>query len=290
LEKCTAVSTRDPITANASSHPDDVNGSLEGKVAIVTGAGRGIGRACAVRLAYSGADVAVLDVDLRSGARYAGEPDDLTTEEIESLGRRARGVQVDLTDERAAHEAIASVVSELGGLDILVNIAGGAITPYARSRPSLTTAADFRTLIDVNMMSAIFCCQAAIPTMRAAGGGAIVNTASTAAFTVFPDGSNSAYAMTKAAIAHWSRHLAAELGPDQIRVNMIAPGITLTGRVVEESSQTGHADRAIAEVPLRRLGQPEDCAKVVEFLVSDASSFVTGRCIPVDGGWVLNPS
>jgi NAD(P)-dependent dehydrogenase (short-subunit alcohol dehydrogenase family) len=261
---------------------------LAGKVAIVTGAGRGIGRACAVRLARAGADVAVLDIDLRSAARYAGERDDLTTEQVQSAGQRAVGITVDLTDETATHAAVAGVVEQLGGLDILVNVAGGAITPFARSKPSQTPAEDFRTLLDVNLMSAIHCCQAAIPALRERGGGAIVNTTSTAAFTVFPDGSNSAYAMTKAALAHWSRHLAAELGPDRIRVNVVAPGITLTGRVVEESSQTGHADRATAEVPLRRLGQPEDVAHVVEFLVGPASEFVTGRCLPVDGGWVLS--
>ena len=267
-----------------------MSAALEGKVAVVTGAGRGIGRACATRLARAGANIGVLDIDLRSGARYAGEPDDLTTEQIERLGRRAHGVAVDLTDEAAAHAAIGSVVAELGGLDILVTVAGGAITPYARSKPSLTTAEDLRTLIDVNLMSTIYCCQAAIPALRQRGGGAIVTTSSTAAFTVFADGSNSGYAMTKAALAHWTRHLAAELGPDQIRVNMVAPGITLTGRVVEESAQTGHADRAVAEVPLRRLGRPDDVAEVVEFLVGPGSAFVTGRCLPVDGGWVLHPS
>ncbi|MEA2212978.1 MAG: hypothetical protein QOF83_2926 [Solirubrobacteraceae bacterium] len=265
-----------------------MSGSLLGKVAVVTGAGRGIGRACAVRLAAIGATVAVVDIDLNSGARYCGEPDEPTTAEIAAMGRRTLGVQANLADEQDAHAAMEQVVAELGRIDILVNIAGGAVTPYARSRPSLTPTEDFRTLIDVNLMSAIHCCQAVIPAMRAAGGGAIVNTSSTAAFTVFPDGSNSAYAMTKAALAHWSRHLAAEVGPDGIRVNMIAPGITLTGRVVQESAQTGYADRA-AEVPMRRLGEPDDCARVVEFLVTDASAFLTGRCIPVDGGWVLNP-
>jgi NAD(P)-dependent dehydrogenase (short-subunit alcohol dehydrogenase family) len=261
--------------------------SLSGRTAVVTGAARGIGRACAVRLAELGADVAVVDIDLRSGEQYDGEPAGTATEQIEGLGRRALGVQADLTDEDAAHAAIGSVVDAWGRLDILVNIAGGAITPYARSKPSLTPSEDVRTLLDVNLMSTIYCCQAAIPALREAGGGVIVNCASTAAFDVFPDGSNSAYATAKAAVVHFSRHLAAELGPDGIRVNMVAPGITLTGRVVAESADTGYSSRA-AEVPMRRLGTPQDCANVVEYLVSDLSSFVTGRCIPADGGWVLS--
>jgi 3-oxoacyl-[acyl-carrier protein] reductase len=266
-----------------------VSGPLEGRTAVVTGAGRGIGRACAVRLAERGADVAVLDIDLRSGEQYAGEPPGATTEQIEALGRHAIGVAADLAVEDEARAAIASAAESLGGLDILVNVAGGAITPYDRSRPSLTPTEDVRKLLDVNLMSTIYCCQAAVPLLRAAGGGgAIVNFTSTAAFSVFADGSLAGYAMAKAAVAHYSRHLAAELGPDNIRVNMVAPGITLTGRVVEESAQTGFSTRA-AEVPLRRLGTPEDCANVVEFLVGDLSSFVTGRCVPADGGWVLNP-
>jgi 3-oxoacyl-[acyl-carrier protein] reductase len=260
---------------------------LTGRTAVVTGAARGIGRACAVRLAERGADVAVVDIDLRSGERYAGEPEGVTTEQIERLGRRALGAQADLTDEAQAHAAVRAALDAWGRLDVLVNVAGGAITPYERSRPSTTPIDDVRTLIDVNLMSTIYCCQAAAGAMREGGGGAIVNFTSTAAFTVFPDGSNSAYAMTKAAVAHFTRHLAAELGPDGIRVNMVAPGITLTGRVVAESSATGYADRA-AEVPMRRLGKPEDCADAVEYLVSDLSGFVTGRCVPVDGGWILN--
>ena len=258
---------------------------LAGRVAVVTGAGRGIGRACAVRLAELGADVAVIDLDLRSGERYAGEPAGATTDDVERLGRRAVGVRADVADEAQAHAAVAEAARALGRLDVLVNVAGGAITPFARSRASTTPTADVRRLLDVNLLGTIHTCQAAVPALRAAGGGAIVDVASTAAFSVFPDGSLAAYAAAKAAVVAYSRHLAAELGPDGIRVNLLAPGITLTGRVVEESSATGFADRA-AEVPLRRLGTPEDCADVVEFLTTDLSRFVTGRVVPADGGWV----
>jgi NAD(P)-dependent dehydrogenase (short-subunit alcohol dehydrogenase family) len=264
-----------------------MSGTLSGKSAAVTGAARGIGRACAVRLAELGANVAVIDIDLRSGRHYEGEPQGTTQEQIEQLGGQCVGIQSDLSIEPEAHAAIDSAVEAWGRLDVLVNVAGGAVTPYERSRPTRSPAEDIRKLIDINLMSTIYCCQAAAPSMRAAGSGVIVNVASTAAFTVFPDGSNAAYAMTKAAVLHWSRHLAAELGPDGIRVNLFAPGITLTGRVVAESSVTGYAGRE-REVPLGRLGSAEDCADVMEFLVGEKSSFVTGRCIPVDGGWVLN--
>jgi NAD(P)-dependent dehydrogenase (short-subunit alcohol dehydrogenase family) len=228
--------------------------TLEGKVAVVTGAGRGIGRACAVRLAGLGADVTVVDIDLHSGRHYAGEPDGPTTERIEALGRRALGVQADLAVEEEAHRAVASATEALGRLDILVNVAGGSITPFDRSRASITPSVDVRKHLDVNLMGTIYCCQAAVPAMRAAGGGAIVNFTSTAAFSVFADGSLAAYAMSKAAVAHYSRHLAVELGPENIRVNMVAPGITLTGRVVDESGATGFSSRA-AEVPMRRLAR-----------------------------------
>lgn len=254
--------------------------------AIVTGAGRGIGRACAVRLAELGCDVAVLDLDLDGGARYAAEPDGRTTEQVEALGRRTLGIEADLADEAAADRAIGEVVDAWGGVDVLVNVAGGAITPYERSQASRSPAEDVRRVFDVNVMTMLNAVRAATPSMREAGGGVIVNVSSTAAFTVFPDGSNAVYASMKAAVSHLTRHLAAELGPAGIRVNAFAPGITLTGRILEESSATGYSSRE-AEVPLRRLGQPSDCADVLEFLVGDLSGFVTGRVVPADGGWIL---
>lgn len=253
--------------------------------AVVTGAGRGIGRACAVRLAELGCDVAVLDRDLRGGEHYPDEPDGLTTEQVRGLGHRALGIEADLADEAAAERAIGEVLDAWGGVDVLVNVAGGAVTPYERSQASRSPAEDVRRIFDVNVMTMLNAVRAATPSMRAAGSGVIVNVSSTAAFTVFPDGSNAVYASMKAAVSHLTRHLAAELGPDGIRVNAFAPGITLTGRLLAESPSTGYASRE-AEVPMRRLGRPADCADVLEFLVGDLSGFVTGRVIPADGGWI----
>lgn len=261
---------------------------LSGRTAFVTGGARGIGRAVAVRLAELGADVAVATRDLLGGEIYVAEPPGIVTDDIVRLGRRTLGIEVDLTDEAQAHAAVDQVVTAWGGLDILVNVVGGAVTPFAESQPTATPTSDIRRLLDLNFLTAVHCCQAAAPALRASSSGAIVNVTSTAAFSVFDQGFISAYAASKAALTHWTRHLAAELGPAGVRVNMLAPGITLTGRIIAESAQTGLADRG-SEVPLGRLGEPGDCADGVAFLVGDESRFITGSCLPVDGGWIPSP-
>ncbi len=266
--------------------------SLQGQVAVVTGGARGLGRAYALRLAGLGADVAVIDVNLAGAAEF-GEK--LTapsvSAEIEALGRRSIGIEADLTKRKTAFEAIERVVAEFGRLDILVNNAGGAITPAADSAPSVVSEEDIRITFDVNLMSAIYCCQAAVPAMKRQGSGAIVNTASTAARMVSPGGSLSHYGVSKAAVAHYTRNLASELGPFGIRVNAIAPGIMLTERIKAWAGQRGIGTGAeAARIPLRRLGEPGDCARVVEFLVSDLSRYVTGQCISVCGGAALTPA
>lgn len=265
---------------------------LEGKVAVVTGAARGLGRAYALRLARLGADVAVVDIDLGSAAEF-GEALSAPTvpDEIIALGRRSIGLQADLGRREAAHDAVARACAVLGRVDVLVNNAGGAITPSERSTASVAPEEDIRTILDVNLMSAIHCCQAVAPIMRAQGGGVIVNVSTMAAATVIGRGLLAHYGMAKAAVAQYTRYLAAELGPDGIRANCIAPGPIQTSRVVAQAAARGIARTDDARrIPLRRLGTVEDCANVLEFLATDLSSYVTGQSISVCGGSVLSPS
>lgn len=266
--------------------------NLSGKVAVVTGAARGMGRAFAQRLAELGADVAVLDVDLDGAAKFnehlnaASVPD-----EIIAMGRRSVGVQVDLSDRASATAAIRQVEDVLGRVDILVNCAGGLITPMERSAASITPDEDIRKLFAVNFDSMLYCCQAVVPGMRLRGEGVIVNLSSQTGVSVYPGGVMAAYAAAKAAVTQYTRFLAAEVGPWGIRANCIAPGIILTSRIAAQAAERSvGSDAQAAALPLRRLGVPQDCAGVMEFLVTGLSSYVTGQCICVDGGAVLTPS
>ena len=259
-----------------------MSSALSGLRAIVTGAARGIGRATAITLAAQGADVAVVDIDLRSGLEIPGEADDLTTDAIKELGVRTIGIEADLTEEASATRIVSAVREEWGGFDILVNIAGGAITPFEGSRASETSPADIRRALDVNLMSAIYLCQASVPVLRESASPSIVNTTSLSAENVLPGGSYAGYALSKAALAHYTRYLAADVGHLNIRVNAVSPGYTMTGRVRANSAATGFADKA-SHSALGRLGEPEDIARSVTFLVSPDSSYITGHILAVDG-------
>ncbi|WP_077002839.1 SDR family NAD(P)-dependent oxidoreductase [Variovorax sp. KK3] len=266
---------------------------LQGKKAIVTGGARGLGRAYALRLATLGADVAIIDLDLEGAARY-GETLDAPSVagEIERLGRRGMEIQADLSSNARAREAVEAIASAFGGIDILVNNAGGAVTPSDRSDASVMPEEDLRTLLDANFMSTVFCCQAVAPIMKKQGSGTIVNTSSQAGVTTYNhQGRIAGYAAAKAAVAQYTRYLAAELGPHSIRVNCLAPGVMLTARVAAQAAARGIGTEAeMQRLPLRRFGQVEDCAGVVEFLTTDLSQYVTGQVISVCGGAVLTPS
>lgn len=265
---------------------------LQGKVAIVTGGARGIGRAYVWRLAQLGADVAVADVDLDSAAQY---DEQLTSgsvrEEVEALGRRAIAVQCDLTQRQAALDLAERTLQAFGRIDILVNNAGGLVTPVERSQGSIIPEEDVRKMLDVNLMTTIFCCQAVIPTMVKQGSGVIVNVSSGTARNIAKGGRMAIYGSVKAAVTHFTRNLAMELGPDGIRVNAISPGLILSARIRKTNEQRGlgTADD-VEKLPMRRLGEPEDCANALEFLATDLSSYVTGQCISVCGGSSLQPA
>ena len=264
---------------------------LSGQTALVTGGARGLGRAYALRLARLGADVAVVDIDLDGAARYGERLGAASVPaEIEQLGRRALGIQADLARHDLATAAVQRVIDHFGRLDILVNNAGGAITPAGRSRASETPEADTRLLWDINFMSTQFCCQAAAPQMKRQGRGVIVNVSGRSGITPYKQGLLAGYSAAKAAVGSYTRCLASELGPHGIRVNAISPGVMLTARVAQSIAARGiGTDDELQQIPLRRFGEVEDCAGVLEFLVTELSRYVTGQVLSVCGGAVLTP-
>ena len=254
---------------------------LKGKVALVTGSGRGLGRAYALRIAGLGADVVINDMDLESAKEYHEELSAATVmDEVRNLGRRSLGIQADVSRKAEVEAMFAEILEEFGRLDILVNNAGGGLRPPGE--PSEDEVFSF--VMDINLMSAVHCCEAAKAPMMRQGSGKIVNISSLAGLRGTEGGAP--YSIAKAGVAHYTRILAAQLGPHGVNVNCIAPGFILSSRKIAEGmgrSGSGTTDR----VALRRLGTPEDCAKVVEFLVTDLSDYVTGQCISVCGGVVI---
>jgi 3-oxoacyl-[acyl-carrier protein] reductase len=264
-------------------------GKLDGKVAIVTGGARGLGRAYARRLADLGARVAVADLNLHSYSEFEGEATamtaDSTVEEIKSGGGEAIGFEFDVADRDAVFAMAADVASAWDRIDILVANAGGG-----RGKPAETTATlvppDLLELVTgMNLFGTIHSCSAVAPTMKEQRSGKIVTVASYAGLVAGIGGGYAHYGANKAAIAHYTRYLAQELGPFGINANCIAPGVIETARIVELMGVRPGNDRVDPEIALRRHGTPDDCAKVVEFLCTDLSDYVTGAVIPIDGGW-----
>lgn len=255
---------------------------LDGKVALVTGGGRGIGEAIAIRLAEAGAAVAVADVDL-AGARR-------TVDRIRLAGGRAVAIGLDVADPAACGRAVAEVESELGGLDVLVNNAG--IFPF--SPATATTPELWNHVLGVNLSGAFFLAQAAAKAIvRRPAGGAIVNIASVDA--IRPTGNLAHYDASKGGLVMLTRSLALEFAPMKIRVNAIAPGAIDTpgaqaGMAAATPTGVSPADLArafLARIPLGRMGQPDDIAHAVVFLAAPASSYVTGALLAVDGGYLV---
>lgn len=266
--------------------------ALSGKVAIVTGAARGLGRAYALRLAKLGADVVIADLNLNAAARVGEE---LTAEsvmaEVETLGRRSLGVEGDVRDPDAVKRLFAETLAAFGRIDILVNNAGVAVARGSGTLATETTPDGFDYLIDVNLKSVQLCCAAAAPTMKAQGSGVIVNISSQTGISLLGGGNLAVYGAAKAGVAYLTRTLAAELGPHGIRVNAIAPGIVETERLKRLDPSMGVGTPAQRQaIALRRFGRTDELANALEFLATDLSSYVTGQVISVCGGAVLHPS
>jgi NAD(P)-dependent dehydrogenase (short-subunit alcohol dehydrogenase family) len=261
---------------------------LKGKVALVTGGGRGLGRAYVLHLASLGADVIINDIDLNAAAEYNEQLTAPTVmAEVEALGCRALGIQADVMNKDAVDAMFEEGLGTFGRIDILVNNAGGALKTPPNNSAAEADIEHYKYTMDLNLTSAILCCQAASRPMKQQRSGKIVNVSSQAGLWSGREGGFVGYKVAKAGVAHYTRILAAELGPYNINVNCIAPGWILSSRAVaggRDSEET--RARLLPQIPLRRMGLPEDCAKVVEFLVTDLSDYVTGQCIPICGGVV----
>ena len=261
--------------------------SLQGTCALVTGGGRGLGRAYALHLAALGADVAVLDVDTRSYRDYAGETAQMTADstalEIEALGRRSIEIEADVGDAAAVQAAVDGIVSAWGRLDIAVCNAGGGLGSPAESKASTMDLDQFDAVLRRNLYGTVHTCTAVAPIMKEQGSGKIITVSSQAGRRASGDGGYAHYGTAKAAIIMYTKYLAQDLGPHGIQVNCIAPGYIGTGRLTPMFEGVG-VERLTRSVAARRIGTPEDCARVVGFLAGPESDYVTGTIIPIDGG------
>ncbi|MCZ7643444.1 MAG: glucose 1-dehydrogenase [Pseudorhodoplanes sp.] len=242
---------------------------LEGKAAIVTGAGSGMGEAIAHTFAREGARVAVLDVDEDNGRRVAG-----------AIGERALFLRCDVARKADIDAAVAAAEQAFGRLDILINNAG---VSHINKPLREIGEAEFERVFAVNVKGVFLFSQAVVAPMRRAGGGAIVNIGSTAGLRPRPG--LSAYNATKGAVHNLTKTLAVELAPEKIRVCAIAPVATDTPLLPTFLGPAeGQREKFIATVPLGRLAQPQDIANVALFLASDEAAFLTGNIVEVDGG------
>jgi 3-oxoacyl-[acyl-carrier protein] reductase len=274
-------------------------GRLDGQTAIVTGAARGLGRAYAHRLASLGARVAVCDVNLTSYTDFAGDADQMTAastfDEIIDNGGDAIGLEFDVADRSATFAAVEQVAQRWGRVDVVVANAGGSGTERIQDAVDTYPTTIDPDLLDyvsgINLRGTIWTCGAVAPFMKKQRSGKIITISSFAAISYGGKfGWNAHYAANKAAIAHYTRLLAQELGPYGVTANCLSPGLILTGRIAQLSqngallSNATGVDTARSGIALGRSGVPEDCARVIEFLATELSDYVSGQVIQVDGG------
>ena len=247
---------------------------LDGKTALVTGAAGGIGSATASRLAHEGCDVVLVDLKEDSLAETAGK--------VRGEGRKAMTFGADCTDEATVEALFHAVFGQAARIDILVNNIGQSARELS-STFDVSKPSTWRSVIDVSLMTTMYCSRQVVPSMKAQGAGKIVNLSSDAAIV----GQKGAvdYAAAKAGVIGFTRALAMELAADGINVNAVCPGPTLTPAM----ARNGEAFLKSAEtVPMKRVGRPEEIAGVIAFLAGRDSDFITGQTIVVNGGrWMV---
>jgi 3-oxoacyl-[acyl-carrier protein] reductase len=245
---------------------------LAGKIAIITGAGQGIGRAIALGMAGEGATVAVAEINDEKAREVRGE--------LEQRGHKALAVPTDVANENSVNAMVKKCVAEFGGVDILVNNAG----VYPRCSVADMTEETWDRVIGINLIGAFLCARAVIPEFLKRERGSIVNISSGAAFQGPRNGAH--YAASKAGLIGFTKALALEIAPHGITVNAICPGMTDTALPRANRSEDDIRKHA-QEIPLGRIAQPEDLVGPAVFLVGDAGRFVTGQTIFVNGGGLM---
>ena len=244
------------------------------QVTLVTGAGAGIGRACAMAFARAGATVAVTDIN--GAAAHA------VVDEIGAEGHRAWPATLDVSAESQVDDVMADVVARFGRIDVLVNNAGIGARTAAVEMPLET----WQRVIDIGLSGTFLCSRAAAPHMIARGPGAIVNVSSIMGLCgggLYP---NAGYHAVKGALVNLTRALALEWAPHGVRVNAVAPAFTRTALVEPLLADAGMAQKLIDATPLGRLVEPDEVASAILFLASDKAAMITGHTLPVDGGWL----
>jgi len=242
---------------------------LKDKKAIVTGAGQGIGRAIALKLAQEGADVAIAEINSDTGTQ--------TKKKIEAIGRKTISMPADVTDRQQVKEMVNQVLTAWGRIDILVNNAG-----FDRGASLLKIKEeDWDAVLEVHLKGTLNCIQAVAPHMIEKQYGKIVNISSIWGKT----GANAeiSYCSAKAGLIGLTKSVAKELGRYQINANVVLPGLILTPTIAKMAEK--YQNMIIENTPMRRIGQPEEVANVVAFLASDEASYMTGATIEVSGGW-----
>jgi NAD(P)-dependent dehydrogenase (short-subunit alcohol dehydrogenase family) len=243
---------------------------MTGKIALVTGAGSGIGRATALRLAAEGARVAC--VDLVGNAAHE------TARAIEKAGGAAWAAQADVTDEAAVERIVGESAARLGGLTTLVNSAG--VRPVAGDKAPPPD--EWRRVVDVNLNGTYFMSRVAAPVLEANGGGSITNLASI--FGLVGGSLAPSYAASKGAVVNLTRQMALQWAP-RVRVNCVCPAVIETPMTAALRADRAWSEAVLRRYPLGRFGQPEDVAAAILFLASDEAGYVTGVALPVDGGY-----
>jgi NAD(P)-dependent dehydrogenase (short-subunit alcohol dehydrogenase family) len=249
------------------------NFRLDGKVALITGSARGLGRAAALALAHAGADIALGLRDIKSGEEVA--------EQIREMGRNVIKLQMDVGHVSQINDAVAKTVEAYDKIDILVNNVGIAPPNPAEE----VTESDFDETIRLNLKGNFFTAQAVGRVMIKQKRGVIINMSSQAGFITLDD--ESIYCTTKAAINHLTRNLASEWAKYHIRVNAVAPTFIETPGTEPWLSNPEFRQNVLDRIPLGRIGKPMEVAGAVVFLASDAASLITGEVMLIDGGWTL---